>query len=121
MEKDVFKHVLPEQLIAHFDVESVTELPIPGTKRFQLHVHLVEKNVLPAGYDPSEWESKGFVEPKKVQDFPLRGKMVFLLLQCRRWRHKSDPNRVIRNDFAFLADGAKLTADLAAFLKGAGR
>ena len=50
MDKNVFKYVLPEQLVKHFDIESVTELPIPGTKRFQLHVHLVEKNVLPAGY-----------------------------------------------------------------------
>lgn len=121
MEKELITYILPSQLVEHFDVEKVSEYPIPGTKRFELHIHLVEKNILPEGLDSSEWESKGFTESKKIQDFPLRGKMVYLLLKCRRWRNKQDPGRIVRNDFSFLADGAKMTADLSAFLKDTGR
>jgi len=50
-------------------VEKVSEYPIPGTKRFELHIHLVEMNILPKGYDPEQRESKGFTEPRKIQDF----------------------------------------------------
>ena len=121
METHLIKYFLPEELFDHFDVEKVAEYPIPGTKRFELHIHLTEKNILPEGYQASEWESKGFTESKKIQDFPLPGKMVYLFLKCRRWRHKDDPGRIIRNDFSFLADGAKMTADLSAFLKDTGR
>jgi hypothetical protein len=121
METHLIKYFLPEELFDHFDVEKVAEYPIPGTKRFELHIHLTEKNILPEGCNPDDWESKGFTEAKKIQDFPLRGKMVFLVLKCRRWRRKDDPATTIRNDFSFLADGAKMTADLAAFLKDTGR
>lgn len=108
---------MPTQLVEHFDVDRVEEHPIPGSQLRMLHIHLSEKNLLPEGYDPQQWESKGFTEPKKVQDFPLRGKMVYLFLRCRRWRSKEDPGLTIRSDFSFLADGAKMTADLSAFLK----
>lgn len=117
METDLIKYFLPSQLVEHFDVERVEERPIPGSRLLELHIHLAEKNILPDGRDPQDWESKGFTEPKKVQDFPLRGKMVYLFLKCRRWRSKGDPGLTIRSDFSFLADGAKMTADLSAFLK----
>jgi hypothetical protein len=121
MEPDLIKYFLPSQLVEHFYVEKVAEYPIPGTKRFELHIHLTEKNLLPEGNDPEQWESKGFTEAKKIQDFPLRGKMVYLILKCRRWRSKEDPGLTIRNDFSFLVDGAKMTADLSAFLKDTSR
>lgn len=117
MEKQLIDYLIPQELTTYFDVEKIVETPLPGTQRFQLHIHLKEKNILPGGYDSGQWESKGFTPPKTIQDFPIRGKMVFLVLQCRRWRHKDDPNKIIRRDLSFLADGAKMTADLSAFLK----
>ncbi|MDI6403034.1 hypothetical protein QLX67_13590 [Balneolaceae bacterium ANBcel3] len=121
MEKKLIHYFLPDQLITCFDVEKVEEKPIPGTKRFEMRIYLTEKNVLPEGYAEEEWESKGFTEAKTVQDFPIRGKMVYLILKCRRWRHKKDPGRIIRRDLSFLAEGAKMTGDLSAFLKDTGR
>ena len=47
-----------------------------------------ERNEIPNGYDLKEYESKGFVESKLIQDFPLRGKAVYLRIKKRRWRHK---------------------------------
>ena len=37
-----------------------------------------EKNEFPTGYSKSAYESKGFMESKLIQDFPLRGKGVYL-------------------------------------------
>jgi len=117
MENELLKYILPEELLHYFEVERILETPISNTNERQLHIHLREVNELPQGYESSEWESKGFYEPKKITDFPLRGKMVYLVLRCRRWRNKSDKNKEIRRDFTFLAQGVKMTADLSAFLK----
>lgn len=79
-----------------------------------------EKNDLPKGYDSRDYESKGFTESKLIQDFPLRGKAVFLRIRNRRWRHKTG-GAIIKHDFSFIAEGSKLTMELSAFLKGTGR
>jgi hypothetical protein len=42
METHLIKYFLPEELFDHFDVEKVAEYPIPGTKRFELHIQLTE-------------------------------------------------------------------------------
>jgi hypothetical protein len=56
----------------------------------------------------------------KIQDFSLRGKAVYLNIKRRRWRHK-EAKKEIKSDYSFIAEGAKLTKDLARFLKGTGR
>jgi hypothetical protein len=78
-----------------------------------------EKNDLPIGYSPTEYESKGFMGPKLIQDFPLRGKAVYLRMLKRRWRHK-ETGEIIKRDFSFIADGSKFTQELSDFLKDAG-
>ena len=79
-----------------------------------------EKNELPQGYISNEYESKGFVESNLIQDFPLRGRAVFLRIKKRRWRHK-ETGEIIKRDFSFIADGSKFTKELSDFLKDAGR
>jgi hypothetical protein len=82
-------------------------------------IEFEEKNDLPTGYSSSDYESKGFMESKLIQDFPLRGKAVFLKVRKRRWRHK-ETGAVIKRDFSFIADGSKFTQDLSDFLKDRG-
>lgn len=71
------------------------------------------------GYSSLDYESKGFMESKLIQDFPLRGKAVFLRIKKRRWRHKQR-GEIIKRDFSFIADGSKFTRELSDFLKDAG-
>jgi hypothetical protein len=78
-----------------------------------------EKNDLPTGYSTIEYESKGFIGSKLIQDFPLRGKAVYLRIKKRRWRHK-ETGEIIKRDFSFIADGSKFTQELSDFLKDAG-
>ena len=56
------------------------------------------------------------MESKLIQDFPLRGKAVFLRIKKRRWRHKQS-GEIIKRDFSFIADGSKFTSELSDFLK----
>jgi hypothetical protein len=81
-------------------------------------IEFEEKNEIPEGYSSADYESKGFVESNLIQDFPIRGKGVFLRLKKRRWRHKVT-KKTIRRDFSFMADGSKFTQELSDFLKGA--
>ena len=82
-------------------------------------IEFEEKNEIPNGYPSLEYESKGFMESKLIQDFPLRGKGVYLSIKKRRWRHKQT-GVIIKRDFSFIADGSKFTSELSDFLKDAG-
>jgi len=60
------------------------------------------------------------MESKLIQDFPLRGRAVYLRIKKRRWRHKAT-GEIIKRDFSFVADGSKFTQELSDFLKDAGQ
>ena len=83
-------------------------------------IFLEEHNKIIFDCDESAYESKDFTEIT-LQDFPIRGKAVYLKIRRRRWRHKQDPKKIIRNDFSFVAEGAGFTRELSDFLKGTGR
>lgn len=120
MDKDLVSHFLPEGLLSHFSITSVITLGDVATKKMFFAITLEEDNVILGDVDASQYESKGFTEIT-VQDFPIRGKAVYLKLRRRRWRFKRDPKQVIRNDFSFVAEGAGFTQELSDFLKGTGR
>ncbi|KAB5331076.1 hypothetical protein F9956_17225 [Bacteroides stercoris] len=61
-------------------------------------------------------ESKGFYDPIIVQDFPLRGKKVFLNIRRRRWLLKKH-NEYISRNWRMVAEGTRMTQDFASFLK----
>jgi len=63
-----------------------------------LEVVFEEKNTLPDGYSKEEYESKGFFN-KRVQDFPLRGKAVFLKVRRRRWRRAQQGSNLRPPDY----------------------
>ncbi len=48
-------------------------------------IYLEEKNEVPSSYSSSKTESKVFYDPVVVQDFPIRGKKVFLSVRRCRW------------------------------------
>jgi hypothetical protein len=109
---------LPSGLLSQFAITDLKELGNVAIKQMCLHIFLEELNILPFGYNPSDYESKGFYEPSVIQDFPIRGKAVYLIIKRRRWRSKLNPNETISSDCSFIAEGAKLTEELSAFLKG---
>ncbi len=64
----------------------------------------------------ADTESKGFYDPVIVQDFPLRGKKVFLNIRRRRWLLKKH-NEYISRNWRMVAEGTRMTQDFASFLK----
>lgn len=120
MESSFISHFLPKGLLEHFTISHVTELCTIKDRQHHFEISLDENNKILQPVDASLYESKGFTEIS-IQDFPIRGKAVYLKIRRRRWRLKSNPTIIIRNDFSFIAEGSGFTKELSDFLKGTGR
>ena len=118
---DISHLFLPKDLLQHFRTVQVLDLCDIKTKESFIEIYLEEKNNLPESYNSSEYESKGFYPSKRVQDFPIRGKALYLCIKRRVWRKKKHPNITIKSDYSFVSEGSKLTKDISDFLKGTGR
>ena len=121
MDFSIFSSFLPNGLLIHFDIVDFKELGDLQTKKDCFFIYLDEKNLLPDTCNVAEFESKGFYERTIIQDFPIRGKAVYLGIRRRRWRNKTDKSIEVKSDYSFIAEGSKLTIELSDFLKGTGR
>ena len=74
-----FELLLPEGVLEYFEILKVDQ------SKTETSIFLQEKNIIPEEYIGRRLESKGFYEDSKVQDFPLRGKAVYLIVRRRRW------------------------------------
>ena len=110
MELNVYRLLIPEGTLYYFDVVDVKE------RVNEIVIYLEEKNLVPEQYSGEATESKGFYDPVVVQDFPLRGKKVYLNIRRRRWILKKSNDYICRN-WRMLAEGTRMTQDFASFLK----
>jgi len=101
--------VLPTGILEFFDLSKIFQ-----TDDF-FHFYLEEKNNIPQEYINQQLTSKGFFKEIKVQDFPIRGKAVFLFIRRRRWVDKQ--GIIIFRDWELVAKGTRITKEFAAFLK----
>jgi transposase len=111
---------LPDGLLTHFDIVAFKELCDLETKKVSIYIYLDEKNSVPQEFKSDDYESKGFYNRTLIQDFPIRGKAVYLGIRRRRWRCKTNKTIEIKSDYSFITDGSKLTIELADFLKYTG-
>ena len=111
MELELAKLLLPEGVSEYFDIKDLKE--IDG----KIHIYLEEKNILPEEYKSEQAISKGFLDEVIIEDFPLRGKEVLLHIKRRKWQLKQS-GKSIRRDWKLTANGLKMTAEFADFLKG---
>jgi hypothetical protein len=77
---------------------------------------LKKKKVKPKEFDALELVSKGFLDEITIQDFPLRGKFVYLHIKRRRWTNKTT-GEIIQRDWQLVAKGTRMTQEFAAFLR----
>jgi hypothetical protein len=104
------KFVLPRGILEYFTISNIVQ-----TEEI-LSIYLNEKNIIPEEYVNDKLSSKGFYDEVKVQDFPIRGKEVYLHIKRRRWLNENTGNTVMRN-WEVVAKGTRMTKDFAAFLK----
>ena len=110
MDQGGYSLLLPFGLLEYFSIIKVEE------KEQELIIHLEEKNNINQSSEIT-LESKGFYPSVLVQDFPVRNRKLLLNIRRRRWINKETGEYVSR-DFKIVADGTRMTQDLATFLKG---
>lgn len=81
-----------------------------------MHLYFEEKANAPKEFASVELISKGFLDEITIQDFPLRGKFVYLHIKRRRWTIKKT-GEIIKRDWTLVAKGTRMTQEFAVFLK----
>lgn len=99
---------LPKELFEYFEVvdSQVGERDI--------HLFLDEKSIPPRD---GHYNSQGFTEQRVINDFPIRGKAVFLHIRRRKWLNVSS-GEVVTSQYNLTHLGTQITEEFAAFLKG---
>jgi hypothetical protein len=110
MDLALSEFILPKGILEYFDLVNVVQLDN------ELELYLEERNIHPDEYQQEKLTSKGFYDEIKVQDFPIRGKDVFLYVKRRRWLNENTGESVFRN-WEVVAKGTRMTKEFASFLK----
>ena len=105
------KYFLPEEMLEYFDL-----VKIERTTENVLLLHLDEKPIKPRGHTEKQLVSKGFDEPVRIQDFPIRDKAVYLRVRRRKWIDKTT-GKVYTTNWNLTANGTSYTKEFVAFLK----
>lgn len=109
METTLSSLLLPECLLNYFSIVHI------DNQDTQVHLFLEEISISPERKGFS-YLSKGFTESSTVQDFPIRGKAVYLHIKRRKWLEEQT-GRVITNSIDITHFGTHLSKEFAAFLK----
>ncbi len=107
---DIAQFVLPDGLLEYFNINDIKQ------SQKELYIYLEEKKDTPQEYKSDKLTSKGFFEEIKVQDFPIRGKGVYLLIKRRKWLNE-DTGAIVSRNWELVAKGTRMTKEFAAFLK----
>jgi hypothetical protein len=118
--KELAELLLPEGILEYFEYAGYERKSKEETKPYgEITIILVEKNTvpkLPEEYQDRKIRQKGFKEIR-VDDFPVRGKKVKLLLKRRVWQVEGS-DELYKREILTTYPGTKLEKEFAAFLKG---
>ena len=109
--KAIASVVLPSQILDYFTIVGVEQ-----TKP-EIHISLAERMNKELS-DDVHFESKGFMEPVNVTDFPIRDHKVILRIRRRRWTDtRTGKSFSIPIDLDVVAKGTRYSKEFGAFLK----
>ena len=103
--------VLPAQILDYFTIAGVSQTST------EIHISLDEKMSSELSSDV-HFESKGFMEPVNVTDFPIRDHKVILRIRRRRWTDlRTGKSFSLPIDLDVVANGTRYSKEFGAFLK----
>lgn len=109
-DKNLLDLILPRGILEYFLLVNFS------TTTSEISLYLEEKNLVPGEYQLDKLTSKGFFDEITIQDFPIRGKAVFLHIRRRRWLNHTT-GAVVFRDWNMVAQGTRMTREFASFLK----
>lgn len=106
--------VLPKEILDYFDIVKI-ETEESDIDAMSMTIYLDERmNACLQKSD--EYESKGFMEPVSVTDFPIRDHKVILVLRRRRWKN-IETGETFVNRISVTESGTRYSKEFAVFLK----
>lgn len=109
---DLLRILVPEEYLENFELFEVRNLPNCWEIELAEKVENIPKSLL--GKDVV---SDGFCNSLSIMSHCFSLKKVFLVVRRRRWKERGS-KRHFSNEYEFTPSGAKITKELAAFLKG---
>jgi hypothetical protein len=106
----IAKLLLPEVLTTYFKLTKY------DVKAEEIHFYFKEIHLISDEFKGQKLHSKGFFPEATVQDFPIRGKNVYLHIMRRRWIDEFT-SKVVTRDWNLVLKGTRITSDFANFLK----
>ena len=104
--------IFPDVLADYFDVVDIQE------SACQFDFWLDERNFMEkSDHKLGTVSSYGFNSERVIQDFPLRGKAVYLHVRRRKWRDSSNGEIFTYSYDDLTAEGSKLSPEFVSFLK----
>jgi hypothetical protein len=114
---------LPEGILEYYEYAGYERKSKEESKPYgEITIILEEKNVvpkLPEAYRTKTVRQKGFKEIR-VDDFPIRGKKVKLLLRRRVWQIEGE-KELYKQEILATYPGTKLEKEFAIFFEGGNR
>lgn len=107
---ELLKLLLPPDMFDFFEITNVYSSPQ------RIDVFLDEKYHKPEKYKTEKLISKGFHQAIIIQDFPLRERLVYLHVRCRRWTIENT-GEIISSELDTIEKGTRYTKGFASFLK----
>ena len=107
--------VLPKDVLDNFIITNIEYVETKAYDEPEMHIHLDEK-MHPELQGDVHFESKGFIAPVEVTDFPIRDHKVVLVLRRRRWVDVRTGRSFIL-PLKLTADGTRYSKEFAVFLK----
>ena len=103
--------VLPSEILDYFEIVGVEHTST------EIHIHLDEL-MNPSLSCDVHFESKGFMEPVNVTDFPIRDHKVILVVRRRRWTDlRTGKSFSIPINLEIVCKGTRYSKEFGAFLK----
>ena len=104
--------IFPDVLADYFDVVDIQE------SVSQIDFWLDERNFMEkSDHKLGTVSSSGFTSERVIQDFPLRGKAVYLHVRRRKWRDSSNGEIFTYSYDDLTAEGSRLSPEFVSFLK----
>jgi len=111
--------ILPEGILEYFDIVGL-EKGDSGKYVYDktLIIYLEEKDKIPEEYKQYKYKASGFMEPRLINDYPIRNMLVSLSVKRRRWDVEINGQvKKVSRDWSVVAQGTRMSEEYAAFLK----
>lgn len=111
--------ILPQGILDYFEIVGF-EQGDSGQYVYDktLTIHLEEKNIIPEENKTYRYKASDFMEPRLINDCPIRSMLVTLSVKRRRWDVEIEGEyKKVKRDWNIVAQGTRMSEEYAAFLK----